>query len=236
MVEGSRKVIEVLVLVGMLTLVILALNFTVAQPYGANVTKGASSRGKNPNPATAEAQAGNVTRLDIDQTRITDIWQGFFGNVSGEIVLENSAGDNFYDWTLGKMEGQIYASRRLIPDWSFINCTNQTQIYKEEEMLNIPNSSTDGINDTFTLYSHPNFLVGSNLVTGCRSTRPYNGSQTGGDFWNVMLSTNASNVVYTSILADNANGYDNSSIDFELLVPTDRSTGQATYYFYAELN
>jgi hypothetical protein len=233
---GKQVIIEIIPVVAIAILVILTLNMATGEPQGANVTRGASSRGTDPSPQQTGAQAGNVTRLDINQTRITDVWQGYFGNVSGEIVLENAAGNNFYDWNLGTVEGQIFASRKLVPDWSGVNCTNQTQIYYEEETLNINNESSDGINDTFTVVSHPDFIVGANLISGCRSTRPYNSSGVGGDFWNVLISSNSSNVVYTSILADNSNAFDNSNVDFELLVPTDRSSGTATYYFYAEIN
>lgn len=48
--------------------------------------------------------------------------------------------------------GEIMATRSIITDWSMINCTNQTEIYEEKRYrLNIANSSSDGINDTFKI-------------------------------------------------------------------------------------
>lgn len=214
----------------------LFVSFVKAQPTGADITRGESSRGTNPAVTTQDAQAGNVTGLVINQTTITRIWQGFYGNVSGQIVLENSAGNNFYDWSLATASGQVYASRNLVSDWSNVNCTNSTQWEAEETTLNIPLTSVEGINETYSLTTHPQFSVGTVPVQNCRSTRPYNSTGLPGDFWNVLINTNLTNTVYVSVLADNSNAFDGGTADFELLVPTDRSTGFATYYFYVELN
>ena len=231
--EGKNKVI-----IGFLLVVVLTFVFVSADPdpTGATLDSGPSSRGTESNPQFTEAQAGNVTALNINFTKITDIWQGFFGNVSGEIVLENSAGNNFYDWSITEMTGEVYATRLTIPDWSQINCTNNSQWEMEEYTLGISNVSTDGINETYSSFSHPEFLVGNRMMTGCPSTRPYNSTSNPGDFWNVMLNSNSTNTVYASILADDSNAFDGSSADFEILVPVDRATGISTYYFYAELN
>ncbi|MFH2020101.1 MAG: hypothetical protein ABIJ34_01725 [archaeon] len=211
--------------------------FVVGDPTGGVLTPGNSSRGVDPSATTQAAQAGNVTQLNIDQTRITTIWQGFYGNVSGQIVLENSAGDNFYDWTQATTLGQVYGTRLAIASWADINCTNSTQWETEENALNIPSTATDGINETFTGTTHPTFSVGAKTipVDYCKSTRPYNSTGLPGDFYNVLLNSNNTNTVYTAVLADNRNGFDDTTVDFEILVPTDRSTGTATYYFYVEL-
>ena len=218
-------------------MILFAAASAFAQPAGANLTRGESSRGPNPQVQTQDAQAGNVTQLNINQTRITDIWQGFYGNVSGQIVLENSAGNNFYDWTAATMQGQIYATRATVSSWANVNCTNSTHWELEESTLNIPATATDGINETYKNFVHPSFTVGSVPIVSnyCPSTRPYNSTGLPGEFYNVLLNTDATNTVYTAVLADNSNGFDGTTVDFEVLVPTDRSTGLATYYFYVEL-
>jgi hypothetical protein len=226
--------------IAVLMLGIFALSIVSAapDPSGATLTPGASSRGTNPGVSTANAQAGNVTQLDIDQTRITDIWQGFFGSVSGQIVLENSAGANFYDWTLAAITGEVYATRNTVTDWTGINCSNSTHWEEEETELNIISASVDGINETYSAYSHPSFQVGTKqfATNVCPSVRPFNGTASASQFYNVMLNSNATNSVYTVILAENQNAFDNSTADFEVLVPADRTSGLATYYFYVELN
>jgi len=231
--KQGRREIDVLIVV-----ILIGLMFTMktqAQPTAANLTKGNSSRGTNPSVQSAEAQAGNVTRLNIDQTRITDVWQGYYGNVSGEIVLENAAGDNFYDWQYTSLTGEVYATREIITDWTAINCTNSTQWEAEEATLNIVTDAIDGINETYNQNSHDTFQVGARIMENCPSTRPYNGSGVYGEFWNVLLNSDENNTVYTAVLAENENAFDNSTADFEILVPVNRTTSTATYYIYVEL-
>jgi hypothetical protein len=231
-----RKKQEKIVFAIFVLFCIFAIKEIKADPTGATMTQGNSSRGSNPGVQTANAQAGNVTQLNIDQTRITDIWQGFFGNVSGRIVLQNSGGNSFYDWTVAQVTGEVYATRNTVSSWSTVNCTNSTQWQNEETALSIANTSTDGINETYNSTAHPAFMVGNTQLSGCRSTRPFNSTGQAGQFWNILLNSDPANVVYASLLVDNSNAFDNTTVDFELLVPTNRTTSTAVYYFYAELN
>jgi len=238
MEEGKSKLIlEIVSLLVVLTLGILAVSFVTAGPGGADLTEGPDERGSNSTIQSVPAQAGNVSALNIDQKTITGVWQGFFGNVSGQVVLQDASSNNFYDWENADATGEIFATRTAISDWTNINCTNSTHWEEEEDRLSIPQTQKDGINETFRLQGgHPAFLVGNRQMQNCWSARPYNSSGTAGDFWNVLLSNNASNIVYTSIIEPNANAFDDSTVDFELLVPVNRSTGFATYWFYAELD
>lgn len=231
------RIVGLKLLLTMIMLSLLTISSVLADPLGGTLTPGVSSRGTNPSAQQANAQAGNVTQLNIDQTRITDIWQGFYGNVSGQIVLENSLGNNFYDWSLSTITGEVYASRNTIPSWTGINCTNSTYWQNEETTLNIPATQTDGINETYNTLTHPTFQVGTKTFAPnvCQSTRPYNSTGQAGNFYNVLLNSNSTNVVYAAILADNSNGFDNTTYDFEIMVPVDKTSGTATYYFYVEL-
>jgi hypothetical protein len=37
-------------------------------------------------------------------------------------------------------------------------------------------------------------------------------------------------------MEDNTPGFNGTAVDFQMLVPVDRLTGQATYYIYVELD
>ena len=225
----------------MLVLAVLTLAIVMADPdpLGATLTPGQSSRGTDTDASSnpQNAQAGNVTQLNINQSRITQIWQGYYGNVSGQIVLENSGGDTFYDWSLAAITGEVYASRNLVPDWSTINCTNSTHWEAEESELNIVSADTDGINETYDTATHPTFQVGTKTIPTdyCQATRPYNSAGAAGAWYNVLMNSNSTNTVYVVVLAEDQSAFDGSTADFELLVPTDKSSGLATYYFYVEL-
>ena len=153
-----------MVLVVSLSAIVLA----APDPSSATLTNGPSSRGTNPYIVNRTAAAGNTTSLNLEQTRITDVLQGFFGNVSGQVVLENAAGNNFYDWSYTNVSGEVYATRTQITDWSSVNCSNSTHWEDEETELEIGTSQVDGVNETYNETSHPDFSVGNLLMTGCR--------------------------------------------------------------------
>ena len=99
----------------------------------------------------------------------------------------------------------------------------------------IPFERESGINDTYTTTSHPDFYIGANLLTGCRSTQTNNQSGDRSVFWNVILNLNSSETVYAAIMDDNVVGFNGSIVDFQLLVPVNRTSGQSLYNIYVEL-
>lgn len=220
----------------LVAIVMLYSVFVLADPIGADLTRGADSRRVDASVGSQTANAGNVTQLDIDQVKITQIWQGFYGNISGTITLDNADNDTFYDWSMATISGEIFATRTAVSSWSSVNCSTSAELQAEETSLGITNTWSDSINETFDSTSHPDFFVASRNMTTCYSTQAYNSGGTG-EFWNVMLNTDATNVVYTTIISDDGDGFNGDSWDFELLVPTNYSaSGVATYYFYAELD
>lgn len=188
------------------------------------------------NQSNITAQGGNVTFLDVNLSQQnTNIWQGFYGNVTGGIFLKDANEFVFYDWNVVDSVGEVLATRFLISDWNLINCTNQTEIYQEEERLNIPNSTNMGINDTYMNTTHPDFTVAGRPLTGCRSTLMHNSTSSQAVFWNVLLNSNSTSTVYTVILDNDKDSYDGGTADFQLLVPVDLNTGTAQYNMYVEL-
>ena len=188
------------------------------------------------NVSNLTAGGGNVTPLTLNSTSESTIWQGFFGEVGGGIVLEDAAGSSFYDWNAVDTAGEVFATRSLISDWSTINCTNQTQLYQEEARLNISNATADGINDTFMNTTHPSFEVGGRLMLGCRSTLTDNSTDRKVVFWNVLLNTDAVTTIYSAIIDDGVIGFNGTATDFQLLVPVNTTTSQSTYNIYVELD
>jgi len=76
--------------------------------------------------ATQEAEAGNITELYIEGVTQTKGWAGFFGNITGNITLEDSSGNKLYDWALAEPQGEIYAANGTVSDWSTVHCFNYT--------------------------------------------------------------------------------------------------------------
>ena len=234
--------------------IIPAVSAQLNVPMGAqNIT---SIRNETINPAlyppeSVEAFAGNLTELTITGVSQTKSWQGFFGNVSGTIILEDSAGFRFYDWTAAEPQGQVYASANQSISWTTVNCwdiDDTPSRWSWYDFYGMNDSDYDNINMTYNLNLHDEFYVG--LITipadSCRSTYTFvnNQSQTD-DFPAVLLADENDALIFTAILEDRAigerqgkAGYDGGDYDFQLLVAERGRFGDTdttTYYFWIEI-
>ena len=225
----------------MLILSLVAATMMVsAQPTGVDEIEAITSSRANLSsitPTSVDAQAGNVTQLSLNGTAITSSWQGFYGNISGTLILSDNSGNNFYDWNMSTPSGEVYASRVNNVDWSQINCASGANITAEETALGQQTTDPDSVTNTFTSTLHPDFMSGTTNITGCQSTQAYD--STGGPgtgFWQILLS-DTSDIVYSTII-DSDTGFNNLDWDFQLLVGEDGHNGDTTltpYYFYVEL-
>ncbi len=234
---------------------ILEAAIAVAVPYGPrSVTVEQSDRKTefNDSVATVQAQAGNVTQLRINVTMSTKRWQGYYGNITGLVTLQDASGYRMYEWgnDVGvSVVGEVYAANYTVSDWSKVYCVNlsgpgnstfgpNTTIL--EDMYGANPNDKDGIDETFTTYM--NVTIGSTTLLNCPATRTYNGSGAENSIhWNETLlwenhSSGLNTVVYTAFVEQNENGFNNKTWDFQMIVGEDGDTsGTATYYFYVEL-
>ena len=187
------------------------------------------------------AIAGNVTRLDINGTTITEGWQGYFGNILGTIVLGDSSNNTIYDWSLTSPGGEVFASTQSSITWSGVNCSNLTEMNNTETTLNFGEYATDGINETFSTQSNSEFFIGTGRIVAndCYTTTLHNSTGDNSPDWEeVLLADGSGNLVYASIVNDNANGFDGTSYDFQMIVAEDGHSGDSSatnYYFWVEL-
>ncbi|MEM0465855.1 MAG: hypothetical protein QXW97_04125 [Candidatus Pacearchaeota archaeon] len=253
----SEKIIIVLII----TIGILIINNILALPSGAtiNITKNSSAySGKG--ASNVSAFAGNITEINIDGTTNSQVWQGYYGNVTGGMYLANSEGYVFYNWSSIATSGEVYASRNESIVWTNIVCFNFTAIgnYSDdsenrgntslygmnvtqlENMYNISPLDKDGIEETFNLRDHRLFFT-NNLEFSegeCPNTRILNNSGEG-IFEEILLySPENKEVIFASIIMDNIIGFDGKTHDFEMMVLDDghgSDTQVTDYYFYLEL-
>ena len=204
--------------------------------------------------AMVPALAGNLTELNITGVSQTKSWQGFFGNVSGTIILEDSSGMRFYDWSAAEPQGQVYASVNNTISWTSVGCadieddTFRGMWYDYYGMLD---TDYDNINITYPYTSHPEFYVGFTTVNGCRTTYTFVDSErqedpeAERDFPAVLLTDENDALIFTSIIEDRAegarqgkDGYDGGDYDFQLLVAENGQFGNSDttpYYFWVEI-
>ncbi len=222
----------------------VAASFVVADPNAPLSTTeiGTSSRNLSGLPAqSVNAIGGNVTEININTISITKSWQGYYGNVSGMVTLQDGSNNTFYNWSQAHPKGQIYATRVSSITWSTINCSNSSDVAAENTYLNLTPSDSDSVNNTFSKATHPAFNVGSKALT--TNNCPYttygyvnNNSQTAS--YSMVLLNSGSNIVYTTITNSSTTGFDGKQHDFQLLVGENERTtaGVITYYFWTEFS
>ncbi|MFC1648279.1 hypothetical protein ACFL1B_02360 [Nanoarchaeota archaeon] len=218
----------------------------IADPTGTDaLTQVSTSRANLTTAASAlNAQAGNVSEIAITGTGITTAWQGFYGNITGSLTLENSAGDVFYNWSgLGAFTGEVYAARTDSVSWATIGCADGTEMTSENSYLGRALTDPDSVWGTFDSLSHPELIVGATTITTntCNSTNAYiNTGSSGTDFYQVLLADGGSNIVYSTIIDRDQTGFNGVGYDFELLVGENGNVTEAAsttpYYFFIELN
>lgn len=140
-------------------------------------------------PKTTWAEAGNVTELSINATTPTRAWQGYYGNITGKITLDDSNNNTLYDWTDIDPKGEIFASINSSINWPTIRCFNlsgpdagnsywtPTTIYgtTENNRTGITDEDSDSINATFNWTVHKQFNVGTVIINQsmCPMTATY---------------------------------------------------------------
>ncbi len=243
---NSKKIITVLI-----SVIALMAFIVTALPEGPGTfDQVRESRRAAVGSQTDEAFAGNVTELDIAAVTVTQTWAGYYGNVSGTITLDDSAGKTMFDWALASPEGEIFAvNSSTTPDWNNIECFNFTADENEvnltqlEGVLGLASDDVDGVDETFDEVTHPTFYVGEQTITTntCPGTNIYDESEAqSADFRQVLLyDTTNNNMVYTALLEEaDTLGFDNEYHDFQMLVGEDGHNADVAitdYYFYVEL-
>ena len=232
---------------GFFVLVVAALSVPVRADPSPPTSLSVLSSGGRQLPAIStsnvSAQGGNVTNVNIDALTITKSWQGYYGNVTGNIHLDDANNNSFYIWgNASSLAGEIYASRNNTIDWGTINCTTGAERSAEDGYLGLSWSDGDSATNTFNGTIHPGFLVGSQDIGNntCYSTTLFvNGTSQNDSFHQILLSDSSGSLVYSTIMEDNQYAYNGQTADFQLLVGENEhpsALGPTTYYFFVEIN
>ena len=232
-----------------------------AAPEGPEqVTKGTNERrilgvDNSTGGAIIPAQGGNVTSLTINSTKISPRWQGYYGNITGSITLDDANNKTLYSWDLASPQGEIYASNGSqigAVSWSKVFCINysnnltDTQAVVQkfngtdvERMIGANGYDKDSIVSTFANYFTGSFSVGGTLIDSADSCLQValntNDAPQSTDFVEVLLTDNSS-LIYTTLLEQDSTGFQSSPVDFEMIVGENGDIAAAsTYYFFVEL-
>jgi len=214
----------------MLAIIVLSFSIVVAAPTGGDTTVGASTTGSSTASTAVSIDGGNVTYVDVNSDVVTSRWAGFFGNVSGSLFLADASANNFYKWSISSMTGAVvYAANGTISDWaagtSIVPLTN----------ANAPSYVNGVSTDNFTQTYNANeaFTSSTYNIASTPYATTYNSSGVAGNLKTYALySTTDSATIWAGKVVDDANGFDGTTVDYQILVPAQTGT---SYSFYMEL-
>jgi hypothetical protein len=213
---------------------------------GANIFPGASS-GTNfsysGSGTLIQVQPGNISFIEVSGTMAGSSggthWAGFYGNISGNMSLEDANGHVFYDWVgIGSnVVGEVFASNVSTVIWSGVNCTNSSQITAINSFMNVTGTDKDSVELTYTSNIHPAFNVaGINIPANtCNSTNAFSdGIKNSSLFSQILLADTNDCPVFTTLINSSSVGFAGDTVDFELLSGV-KKNGLTSLYFFIEL-
>ncbi|MCK4670721.1 MAG: hypothetical protein KAT43_05970 [Nanoarchaeota archaeon] len=187
---------------------------------------------------TTNATGGYIANRDLLVQSQTNNWQGYYGQVTGNISLADASGDVMYAWTSVTIEGEVFASKSASVIWTSIaaydalgfagNCTAPgTEA----------GTGSDRVNNTFTGSTGPrqNTDIADQTITAnsaCATETYVNGAQAA-NIWEEYILTDGTNWVWATEINDSGTAFDGATEDFQLIVPANTTT--LTYYLYVEL-
>jgi len=101
----------------------LMSDHVLAAPSGPTITLVDNETWTEPSGYEINTTGGTISTLVINATNQNLRWKAYVGNVTGEYVLEDASGDRVFDWTVGTVSGEVYATRHSgVVTWAGITC------------------------------------------------------------------------------------------------------------------
>jgi hypothetical protein len=187
----SRKILIILIVVLFcIDCIISIYAIDTTSPEGPTIVIANKTRRTVGGPTSTSAAAGNVSQLTLTGSSTTQTWQGYYGNVTGMIRLDNAANQAMFTWRMPYPSGEIYASEISSVNWTSNNLRcyhfhNEPSspgifldVWEYEQNSTAPSyaglgltlQSVDGVDETFSNASnapgYPNFYTGTKYWNG----------------------------------------------------------------------
>ena len=209
-------------------------NLTGVDLYRANVTVGTTGRyGYNVSAGNITTEGGNVTNVSLYTNESTDRWAGFYGNVTGNIILSKSnLGSFMYTWLWNPSLGGVVCTSTNSTPFSLIAGAAASEI---DTAWGFPANVTDSAENTFL-----NDTCALEFGVSTVSNASYADTGSSGGFITCAFKQQnypakgdmlfCTNITQNGPLAVGGTG------DYEMMVPTAYGAGVfETYYFYVNL-
>ncbi|MCX9082674.1 MAG: hypothetical protein OIN83_10800 [Candidatus Methanoperedens sp.] len=177
-----------------------------------------------------QSEGGYITNIEIYTANSqTQKWQGYYGNVSGSIYLNDSSSNSMYAWTVDLNNTFVYATiNSTLPNTAGLyNITNSSL----DTLYNFT-ASSDSISNTYFNYTGSQNFAGRTVVNPLSAT-------TSAGYSDYVVSDVESgavknDILWAGLINVSKTGFKGQDADYELLVPVDSYLADI-YYFYIEL-
>lgn len=210
---------------------ILMVSLALAMPNCGQLSIGDTSSRTGFTSGIIGAQGGNNTNLNVTAETQTKVWQGFYGEVMGNLSLKDSDGNTMYSWA-GMQNGIVIAARTSNIDWN--NLSGQNDCTIDEDITGI---MSDRVNNTFNSGNNTLFNIGTNIInsgTAC-ALRTYVNDKPQSNLFEEIIVNDGSNDLYVTKIYSDTTGFDGNTHDYQMIVPESRNSSTTTYYLYAEI-
>ena len=187
--------------------------------------------------ASVITEGGNVTELNLSSNISTAKWAGYWGNVTGDIVLAPNNAQMFYTWAWTASDGGEVCAVAAASgfDWSSVQAALGSAV---DTIWSFDTLDTDSGSNT--LATTGSMEVAGTLVpaTNCTTT----GTGGGYIFETCILADNAAPTLKNELaFCVNITGagtlFNGQTGNYELLTATNETAGSTeTHYFWMELN
>lgn len=220
---------------------------TYADPSGASISNPNTVSGVS-TPDSRSDEGGTFTTMGVSVVQQNFAWKAYIGNITATLTLDDANGYTIYDWSInqGSITGELYATRFNTVAWTGIQCANDTTIAAENTNISMGSGDGDNINSTFSFVNHTSLIIAGTTITNstCKTLYPYyNGSaqidNESSKFPEILIQNSEDKLIYVSNFESDETTYTdgNETLDFQMLLPDDDSSGIiTTYYFYAEID
>lgn len=209
------------------------LQAALAAPSGMTLTSGIPQTKDFFVTTTITATGGATVNLNGSTETQTLVWQGFYGNVLGNVTLRDTSGDQLYSWNFTQKSGTVFATQATGVNFANITAYNDCNVDQ-----NITGTGSDRVNLTFTPSSNTAFLIGDVTIaanTACRTNTYVNNATQTTRFEEIILTANGVTPIYATRIESAQTGFDGQPHDFQLIIPDKEDSNTTTYYVYAEM-
>lgn len=246
----NRKIGALIATIMVVSLIAAIAPTVSAGPQGATYTEGDTGTYSADTSGNDAATGGCISEANLSASSSTTKWQGYYGNLSGYIVLADSTGNEMFNWSaVISNGGEVFAvARATVPTFTDVDTKDITAAQADTALTTDPNTwSATGSDSVALTFSDDNdnsvFYVAGQTVPASNRNMMYTLDSDGNSAFKEVILTDqdafndVGDMIWTCLIVDNSENYKGGTSDFQMIVPTtDMAAGTTTYYFYIELS